>query len=371
MSRYDFTELACMSRCEQAEFGDGNPARGFFWSPDGLRFLVLADDFLVRLFDLRQGELCPTLTSSCGGTVYDVAWLPRMDSREPDTCVYAACARDTTIGLFDAFSGRRRTGIAVHGADGETLRPAFSLAFAPDSDTLWAGCRDGVAQIDLARPHADDIVFHATRGAWHGGAASAVSALACTRELLASGTYHGDIAISAGGSCVAALPGAHPAGVTQLGFAAGGALLVSGGRRDNALLMWDMRALAAPLARLPRCCRTNQRLQFTTSGRALATATHGSAAAAASVLVYDLAAPDESPQRLAHPALAAANAAAFHPSLALLGVACGARRPRCATAAAAPNDDDDDAPPHAAHACAAWSFAVHAAADAATAITSE
>lgn len=51
-------------------------------------------------------------------------------------------------------------------------------------------------------------------------------------------------------------------GVTHLKFAPDGLRLVSGGRKDNRLLVWDIRYFRKPLNILSRVVNTNQRIYF-------------------------------------------------------------------------------------------------------------
>ena len=54
----------------------------------------------------------------------------------------------------------------------------------------------------------------------------------------------------------------HRSGVTHLKFTHNGEILISGARRDNKLLFWDLRNLSQPIHRLNRKVDTNQRIFF-------------------------------------------------------------------------------------------------------------
>ena len=50
----------------------------------------------------------PCLTMREGETVYDLSWFPGMTSSDPETCCFAATAKDHPVHLYDAFDGQIR-----------------------------------------------------------------------------------------------------------------------------------------------------------------------------------------------------------------------------------------------------------------------
>ena len=87
-----------------------NFLRGLKFSPDGLCMLTNSEDSTLRVFDLFDGggggsgggdddgrdndngaAWNPVLQMHEGGMVYDFDWYPRMDSRDPASCVRAFC----------------------------------------------------------------------------------------------------------------------------------------------------------------------------------------------------------------------------------------------------------------------------------------
>jgi len=78
----------------------------------------------------------------------------------------------------------------------------------------------------------------------------------------------------------------HAYGVTHVRWSPDGRLLFTGGRKDDELLCWDVRNTCSVLARFPRVCRDNQRMQFDIDplgGRYLVTGSQDGR-----ILAYDL-----------------------------------------------------------------------------------
>ena len=108
--------------------------RGCAFSPDGLCVLLNSDDNKIRLYELpKEDEVrivkdvirvlalgasplqvkegkpwTPCLTMREGETVYDLSWFPGMTSADPETCCFAATAKDHPVHLYDAFDGHIR-----------------------------------------------------------------------------------------------------------------------------------------------------------------------------------------------------------------------------------------------------------------------
>ena len=114
-------------------------------------------------------------------------------------------------------------------------------------------------------------------------------------------------------------------GVTHVAFRPDGKLLFTGGRKDGAILCWDLRYTDAPVAELARAAGTNQRIGFDVDpcGRYLATGgTDGF------VRVYDLSTAGEV-ARIQAAGGEAVNGVGFHPYRALLCTASGQRHFEC------------------------------------------
>lgn len=256
-----------------------------------------------------------------GDTVRSYAWFPRMDSRTPLTCCFAATCREQPIHLFDAYTGAIRATYCPFNDNDEMDSPR-AICFSTDgSRILSGGFRNSSRSIhifDVGVPGRDSTVLHLgkTRRS-SDGQKGLVSSLACTSDekYFAVGTYSpGSIYIyddragqfAAGSilqglavvghgnnfankkrvfndisedSCDGWLSNAKDrwfqkkaqGGVTQLQFDSETRYyLYSCSRRSNCVILWDLRMLSSDGGRHPVCgilgyttdSETNQRIQF-------------------------------------------------------------------------------------------------------------
>lgn len=95
------------------------------FSPDASQLAVLDDTAVVRLYDVRTGQLTAALDGH-DGRVLDAAF-------SPDGALVATASIDKTVRLWDAASGREVSQLAGHTAQ------VASVAFSPDGTALASG----------------------------------------------------------------------------------------------------------------------------------------------------------------------------------------------------------------------------------------
>ncbi|CAH2041316.1 unnamed protein product, partial [Iphiclides podalirius] len=148
-----------------------------------------------------------------------------MNSCIPETCCWLTTRKNAPVQMWDAFDGSLRPGREF--AEHKINSPAS--CFATNSNLLAVGSWN--TSINLFN----------------------VNEMGCYKSI---GKMHG-----------------HSGGVTHMKFTPDGIRLVSGGRKDHRLLIWDIRYYRRPLNILSRVVDTNQRVYFDISpcGRYLVT----------------------------------------------------------------------------------------------------
>ncbi|KAM9514240.1 telomerase Cajal body protein 1 [Guaruba guarouba] len=246
-----------------------NFLRGCKWAPDGSCVLSCSADNTLRLFDLPPppaGEPPPQLEAALrvpeGDTIYDFAWFPLMDSRQPQTCLVASSSRDNPVHLWDAFDGTLRGSFRAYNHLEAPVAP-HSLTFTPDGSRLLGGCDGSVRVFITERPGRS----HQERSLREGGQGQrgliGCLAVSPSQPVLACGSYGRSLGLYplGGGGAVALWP-LLPAAPTHLRFSPDGTRIYAGGRKDTHILCWDLRLPERPLLAVERHVTTNQRVTF-------------------------------------------------------------------------------------------------------------
>ncbi|GBG25490.1 Telomerase Cajal body protein 1 [Hondaea fermentalgiana] len=245
--------------------------KGARYSPDGLCVLTAGDDDALRVYEQSALELpveaTPALTCKEGDCIFDYAWYPGMDSAVPATCCFASTARSQPVHLWDAYTGSLRASYKCINALDE-VSTALSIGFDSTGQRLFAGVERGIYCFDIGRPGAQ-ARFSATSPSRKSpmgqrGILSCFAMHPTEPGKLVVGSYEGTIAMYAENdqsSNLYMVP-AHKGGVTQVQFARCGTKLLTGGRRDSEIRLWDLRRLDAPVGWFKRSARTNQRIGF-------------------------------------------------------------------------------------------------------------
>jgi WD40 repeat protein len=306
-----------MLHAAAAEFyGDSamnNFTKGVKFSADGSCLLSNSDDNVLRVFEVPRDslaaaepadglgggggsgsgaggsqhqcrELSSVIRSSEGETIYDYCWYPIMNSMQPETCCYASTSRDHPVHLWDAFTGGLRATYRGYNHLDE-VAAAYSLAFNPAGDKIFAGYDRMVRVFDVGRPgrQTEDRPTSKTRKSRE-GQRGIISCLAFNPDhsgIYAAGSYNRSTCLysEADGECFLSLAG-QVGGVTQVQFSPDGRYLYTGGRKDPFIFCWDIRNTCEVVRKFARGADSNQRIAFDLdpSGQFLVTGSRGGAA---------------------------------------------------------------------------------------------
>ncbi|TRY79750.1 hypothetical protein TCAL_09896 [Tigriopus californicus] len=231
-----------------------NITRGCKFSPDGLCLLTNSEDNQLRIFetpnhseDVPQ-ELKPCFVMAEGELIYDFCWYPTMDSRNPDTCCFVSTAQYAPIHLYDAYDGHiRATYRCFDGVD--EMVAAYSLAFDPHGQKLFAGLKNEIRIFDISIPGRDCEIRKTWTKQAHGpsGIISCIATSPALSEVYAVGTYGKSIGVYAEpGELICLLTGELYGTLERkvetnqrIQFDIRDDMVVSGGT-DGAIRVWDL-----------------------------------------------------------------------------------------------------------------------------------
>jgi len=249
--------------------------RGAKWCPEGNFVLSNQEDARIRVLrhDEENGKLVDHCEAHEGESIYDFTWFPMMQSGDEASMCFFTCSRDHPIHLRDANDGRLRA--TYRGFNHlDEVSHCYSIGICPLTGTIVGGYKSAVWFFDLSRPGRQirSITTSTRKGKGPKGIIGAVAPHPTAgMNCLAIGTYHRHIGIyDESGKNPAMLVDreAPMGGITSLMWQ-NEAVVVSGHRQDAWLRMWDIRSPRAPVARIQRCGKTNQRLHFSCRDAAL------------------------------------------------------------------------------------------------------
>lgn len=164
--------------------------------------------------------------------------------------------------MWDAYYGDLRCSYRGYNAVDE-VESALSVAFSNSGCEVIGGYKKNLKVFKTDVPGREYFEIPIT---------SPASALACNTvdNVIAVGSWSATITLfdlresKYGDICQMAQ---HRGGVTYLRFLSGRNLLISGARKDNQLLVWDLRQLTEPvvIGQFTRLVNTNQRIYFDVS----------------------------------------------------------------------------------------------------------
>ncbi|XP_011176658.1 telomerase Cajal body protein 1 homolog [Zeugodacus cucurbitae] len=253
--------------------------KGCLWSPDGtciltpvhldgMHVIELPND-LYTAFAKRTVSATRELSKletavhvKEGGTVYDYAWYPFMNSQTPETCCWLASRQHEPIHMWDAFNGELRC--TYRGYDSvDEVESAIAVTFSNDGDKVYGGYKKSIKIFDTNVP-GRDLSSLAVK--------QAISCFALTTDndrTVTTGSWNGyinhfDLRAPKLGPLFTL--GGHTGGITWLRYAvlanSESWSLFSGARKDNKILEWDMRNYTSPVREFTRNVATNQRIYF-------------------------------------------------------------------------------------------------------------
>ncbi|XP_053203934.1 LOW QUALITY PROTEIN: telomerase Cajal body protein 1-like [Panonychus citri] len=337
-----------------------NYLKGCKWSPDGSCFLTNSEDKILRIFNLphdiystpldlivgddqqqQQSDMLPVLEMKTSELVYDYNWFPLMNSMDPSSCFFLTTSRDNPIHLWDAYTGQI---VAVYSPYNhlDELISAYSVAFSPDGEKIYAGFKKGIRVFHVRSPGkvCEERLTHGVGG--QHGIISCITVNPVRRDIYAVGSYSKQIGLyeEPTGDPICILEGQR-GGLTHLTFSPDGTKLFSGGRRDGEILCWDMRKLSSILFTLKRTVITHQRIYFDISSNGNCLVSGGDDG---HVTFWNLDDKDEQstngfldPVKKFKAHNESVNGVSLHPSLPLMVTSSGQRRLPIAT-----DSDDED-----------------------------
>ncbi|XP_062557963.1 telomerase Cajal body protein 1 homolog [Armigeres subalbatus] len=267
-----------IGRCSWDRAAKQNYIRGCLWSPDGSCVLTTANNDGMHVFELpadmyEAQEVSPqrpvNLMESAVHVrettlVYDYKWYPGMHSSMPETSVWIASRQHEPIQMWDAYTGKLRCSYKGYNAVDE-VEAALSLTWSIDGGFIYGGYKKSIKTFDVKAP-GREIASFPTKVT-----ASCMTVCTPLPNLLIFGSWNRTITALSTNSHQTIPVGnnsreySHNAGVTWLKFIPRTNLFASGGRKDNKLMLWDIRNLQKPFHVLERSCDTNQRMYFDAS----------------------------------------------------------------------------------------------------------
>lgn len=196
-----------------------------------------------------------------GGPVYDYCWYPFMNSALPETCCFLSSRQHEPLQLWDAFDGKLRCTYRGYNAVDE-VDTALSVCFSLDGSQVIAGYKKAVKIFRTNVPGRDYTNFPQK---WP---AVCFATNRSDENMIAIGSWNSFITFndirSPEFTQLQKLVG-HTGGVSLMKFSSDGRKLFTGARKDNKLLVWDVRILKTPQFTLTRNIETNQKIYFDVS----------------------------------------------------------------------------------------------------------
>lgn len=160
--------------------------------------------------------------------------------------------------MWDAFDGSLRASYLGYD-DADEVQAAIVVKFSDDGEKVIGGYKKSIKIFDTTLPGRICTTIKIKQ------AASAFALTPTNPDLITTGTWSGNINLfdmrMPKNGCMSSLFG-HKAGVTLIKYNYDATLLYSGSRKENCLLIWDMRNFSEPLKTLERTVKTNQRIFF-------------------------------------------------------------------------------------------------------------
>jgi WD40 repeat protein len=327
---------------EDPKEGQPNFTKNVKWSPDGLCLLSNSEDNKIRLFDLSSlaadlqqsatdddvylKYISSTFSVQEGGTIYDFAWYPYMNSADPTTCLFVTTSAGRPVHAWDAFTGKLRNSYSCLDSHYRPV-PAYSVSFNLYGNKLFCGLNKEIQVFDTGVSaqggQAISVLDMNKKGL--NGIISCFAFHPSMPNLFVAGCYNKTIGLfdENQANLMVDMFAGHRGGVTYLRFSSDGLYLFSGARLDDSICCWDMRT-GKCLYTCERKVTTNQRIQFDIDplGKHLISGSEGG-----EFIIYDLQKQGEEISRFKVAQHDAVNGVSVHPYLPALTVSSGERRP--------------------------------------------
>lgn len=229
---------------------------------DGMHVVELPRDLYIAdalQFDRPLDILQTAVFVKNGGTVYDYCWYPFMNSQAPETCCWLSTQQHGPIQMWDAFDGKLRC--SYRGFDAvDEVEAALSCTFSSDAMEIIGGYRKSLKIFRTNVPGRDFVNIPLK------SAASCLAINELDRNVIAIGSWNCSVnLIDLRSPTETTLLQKHTGGVTSMKFLADGNHLLTGARKDNKLICWDVRKLNDCVFTMSRNVKTNQTIYFDVS----------------------------------------------------------------------------------------------------------
>lgn len=207
----------------------------------------------------------------------DFEWFPWMNGAEDSSCCFVSVSKDLPIQMWSTRTGQLRSSWTAKDHL-DQVSTCNSVSISPDGRYVVGGGQARLWCFDITRPGSESLIPTSTISSkkandGQSGIISNISFRKDSTNVLAAASFDGflgvyDLRANRGSfeskveSCV--LFKAHKYGASQSAFLSDGWSLVSTGRRDGLVHIWDLRMPGEGPRRTfsTESCSTNQRIYF-------------------------------------------------------------------------------------------------------------
>lgn len=183
------------------------------------------------------------------------------------------CTKDHPINLWSIIYGMRVCSYVAYNDKDELIAPV-TVVFDPSGERIYSGYLNCIRIFRVARPGRDyeELRLTPSRKSKEGQKGLMASIAFSPDGLYAVGSYSGELGIYSEKTHepLALFDSQHTQGISQISFSPEGYYLVSSGRKDAWLTLWDIRVTGRELYHFERPLNTHQRTRFSMQGNSLA-----------------------------------------------------------------------------------------------------
>ncbi len=206
------------------------------------------------------------------GRIYDFCWYPLCAQAGEASSYFLTSGNGYPVHLWSARGENVATltsSFSIYDPN-EQLQSAMSLTFNAHGSSVYAGSFGKVSTFDVSRPGRPLTERYTSGNDRSGGIVSAIEFNPDFSGIYAVGSYTGTVSLyeERTGDLLKEVEATegnrsiHKNGVSHLQWTRDGRYLLSGGRKDSAVRVFDIRGSGSMLFELSRPSSTNQRLYF-------------------------------------------------------------------------------------------------------------
>jgi WD40 repeat protein len=226
------------------------PLKRCQFNSDGSALLLEDDARFVSVVPLSIPDMSTALTISETESIYDTQWINNLP-------LFITASKDQPVHMWN-MAGQVHTSYSNLNQFHEIEAP-YSIQVDQFNHALLCGLKHKINIFDLNTPGKEYTQIDLKEQI--GGMISVIR-FSEQYGVFAYGSFSGGGALfdSKSYQVWARLENVHKHGINDIRFA--GNFLVSGGRKDNLLLQWDIRNLSEPIQKFVRLAKDNQRMYF-------------------------------------------------------------------------------------------------------------